>query len=206
MRSIDETECSGGGDVKDMADRYSLKRQWTKGIEDTGVRTPSFPPRSIPRNSRESILPNPSQDLLRLLHPRKPRWINFSNLHPLRIIQRRIRNNEPGPNKRDIPWSKRDLLLLNAFLQVPERDAVGCQRVVGTVRLGPGPVVYQDAAADDTFLGPVYGGGLVMVTRELREGLRGGTVDAVDGGVGLVDVFHGYSVVEPLLLQIREMP
>jgi hypothetical protein len=44
-----------------------------------------------------------------------------------------------------------------------------------------------------------------MATWELREA-EGGTVDAVDGGVGLVDVFHGYSVVEPLLLQIREMP
>ena len=50
--------------------------------------------------------------------------------------------------------------------------------------------------------------GVSYVTRELRERLRrgGGTVDAVDGGVGLVDVFHGYSVVEPLLLQIRKMP
>lgn len=142
MRSTDEAECPGGRDAKDMADREGLKRQCTKGIEDTGVRTPSFPPRSIPRNSREPILPNPSQDLLRLLHPRKPRRINLCNLHPLRIIQRRIRSNKPRPNERDIPRSKRDILLLNTFLQVRKRDAVGCQRVVRTVRLGPGPVVY----------------------------------------------------------------
>jgi hypothetical protein len=36
-------------------------------------------------------------------------------------------------------------------------------------------------------------------------GVLGGTVHAVDGGVWLVDIFHGDSVVKPLLLQVGKM-
>jgi hypothetical protein len=39
----------------------------------------------------------------------------------------------------------------------------------------------------------------------VRVGEVGCTVHAVDGGVWLVDIFHGDSVVEPLLLQVRKM-